>query len=255
VWCCVIGRWLTVQARENRGEAYRATGKMDKLNRILYTTTRVLKNKVHRLKEVGRKQIQTLKEQKEATYDKLLAAEGKLEDLYESSKLDLSNSPSSSTPKATTRCDFQRGRPYAVEYERLSREVMSSGMSAQACQHAMELCSKYYLGEAAASKLETPHIDWFTRQREGLGVESWMYAMIRIAGADKILQHGCDETGIDETIIEAGAVLVDGTAEGCGQHIKTSFERGERAVVKCLERLRELYGEEVAQFCLFEGGG
>ena len=108
MWCCVIGRWLTVQARENRGEAYRATGQMDKLNRILYTTTRVLKNKVHRLKEVGRKQIQTLKEQKEATYDKLLAAEGKLEDLYESSKLDLSNIPSSSTPKATTRCDFRR---------------------------------------------------------------------------------------------------------------------------------------------------
>jgi hypothetical protein len=138
-------------------------------------------------------------------------------------------------------------------------------MSAQARQHAMELCSKHCLGEAVASKLETPNIDWFSRQREVLGVGSWMHAMIRIAGADKILQHGCDETGIDGTgahnqwamiedtegidvvIIEAGAILVDGTAEGCAQHIKTSFERGQRAVMLCLQKCIELHGEDAAE--------
>jgi hypothetical protein len=40
-----------------------------------------------------------------------------------------------------------------------------------------------------------------------------------------------DAEGIDIVIIEAGAILVDGTAEGCAQHIKTSFERGQRAVM------------------------
>ena len=89
--------------------------------------------------------------------------------------------------------------------------------------------------------------------------------MTRIAGADKILQHGCDETGIDGTgtynqwamiedgdgvdivIIEAGAVLVDGTAEGCAQHVKTSFARGQRAVLQCLHKCIELCGEEAAK--------
>jgi hypothetical protein len=102
-----------------------------------------------------------------------------------------------------------------------------------------------------------------------------MHAMIRIAGADKILQHGYDETEIDGAgtynqwamiedaegigivIIEAGAILVDATAEGYAQHIKTSFERGQRTVMLCLQKCIELCGEGAAKEILpiKRGGG
>jgi hypothetical protein len=39
----------------------------------------------------------------------------------------------------------------------------------------------------------------FQQQREALGNEAWLYAMIELARAEKVLQWGFDETSIDGT--------------------------------------------------------
>jgi hypothetical protein len=137
------------------------------------------------------------------------------------------------------------------------------GSNTEAAQHACDINAKHFLGEAVAAKLEMPEADWFKKQREGLGVESWLHGMIKVAGADQIIQHGCDETGIygqgtynqwvaiktdgqlDIIVIEAGAILVDGTAKGCADHIKESFGRGQRATLEVREKLAEHCGPEV----------
>ena len=119
-----------------------------------------------------------------------------------------------------------------------------------------------------------PEAGWFKKQREGLGVESWLHGMIKVAGADQIIQHGCDETGIcgqgtynqwvaiktdgqlDIIVIEAGAILVDGTAKGCADHIKESFRRGQRAMLEVRKKLTEHYGPEGAiRWFIWQGAG
>jgi hypothetical protein len=88
-----------------------------------------------------------------------------------------------------------------------------------------------------------------------LGV--WAHAMLEIAAADEILQHGFDETKIHGVstmnqwmwikmgvgantkykvvTVEAGGVLIDGTAEGTKAHIKKVWDRGHRAVLRTRE--------------------
>ncbi len=79
---------------------------------------------------------------------------------------------------------------------------------------------------------------WFRSQREGLGNEAWTYAMLRVAGAEKIMQWGFDETKLDgvstmnqwvlvqesdnapEIItIEAAGLTVGGTAQDLADHV------------------------------------
>ncbi len=58
--------------------------------------------------------------------------------------------------------------------------------------------STFHAGESY-KQLEAvlPLERWFRAQREGLGNEAWTYAMIRLAGAEKVLQWGFDETKLD----------------------------------------------------------
>jgi hypothetical protein len=44
-----------------------------------------------------------------------------------------------------------------------------------------------------------PNLRWFQAQREALGNEAWLYAMIELSRAEECLQHGFDETSIDGT--------------------------------------------------------
>ena len=89
-----------------------------------------------------------------------------------------------------------RGNPCTHEFERFVRSLMSTGMSAEACRHATSLAAKYFLGEKVGASLDIPKTTWFKDQREAAGNEAWLYAIVDIAGADEILQHGCDETGV-----------------------------------------------------------
>ena len=51
-------------------------------------------------------------------------------------------------------------------------------------------------GKGTANKLEWPKLAWYQNQREAAGNVAWLLAMVEIAGAARILQHGCDETGV-----------------------------------------------------------
>jgi hypothetical protein len=46
---------------------------------------------------------------------------------------------------------------------------------------------------------EVPAERWFRSQRKGLGYEAWLYAMIRVAKCNAVLQWGFDETSLDGT--------------------------------------------------------
>jgi hypothetical protein len=126
-----------------------------------------------------------------------------------------------------------------------------------------------------------PQIRWFQSQREGLGVESYLYSFMRIAGASRILQWGFDEStldgvsclnqwtllqfpdeqssggevaegGVTIVTLECAGVLPNGESAEVVRHIEKSWARGHEAV----EALRQAIGpEERDILCpLVEGG-
>jgi hypothetical protein len=101
-------------------------------------------------------------------------------------------------------------------------------------------CTKYLEFET-----EVPAERWFRSQRKGLGYEAWLYAMIRVAKCNEILQWGFDETSLDGTptlnqwvlveedketpvviTIECCGLLVGSTAEEISDHVKASWATG-----------------------------
>lgn len=156
-----------------------------------------------------------------------------------------------------------RGNPYPKELEQHARCVMATGVSAEAAEQIIHLNACFNFGKEKAATLDFPATTWFQRQREALGTESWLYAMIQIAGADMVLQHGCDETKIDGkstfnqwalisdikgepkvVSLEVGGVLIDGTAEGIALHVKKTWARGQQAILILREKLGDL-GDEL----------
>lgn len=149
----------------------------------------------------------------------------------------------------------EKGRPYDRRFERHARQALSLGGSAAVVRGQMIQDARFFLGDAAASTMEIPNIDWFKKQREQLGIESWLWAFVRIARADFILQFGFDETGFDRigtfnqwclieennkpciVNIETGGILVGGTADECRDHIRDVWNRGQRAILTLREYL------------------
>ena len=79
------------------------------------------------------------------------------------------------------------------------RGILATGCSAATARGTIVTSAKTFLCEERYRQLEEkiPLERWFRAQREALGNEAWTYAMIRIAGAEKILQWGFDETKLD----------------------------------------------------------
>jgi hypothetical protein len=113
------------------------------------------------------------------------------------------------------------------------------------------MSAKTFLSEDRFRQMEVklPLERWFRAQREALGNEAWTYAMIQIAGAEKILQWGFDETKLDGVstmnqwvllqqgnnapeivTMEAAGLTVGGTAPELAEHVAKSWETGQRAV-------------------------
>ena len=74
---------------------------------------------------------------------------------------------------------------------------MATGISAKSCREQMELNRDFMLKNDAKKLFVIPELAWFKKIRESVGIHSWMYAIIRIAGADVVHQFGYDETSID----------------------------------------------------------
>ena len=166
------------------------------------------------------------------------------------------------------------------QFESHVRCLMATRASARAVREGLILHAGHFLGEAEGAEYtsEIPKLDWFTKQREALGLESYLYTFMRIAGCDKIVQWGFDETSIDghellnqwamlmdgeqikdglenpTTIVtlECAAILPGSEAEEVVQHIEEVWERGKLAI----DYLRELLGPDLRDIlCPLRNGG
>ena len=154
-----------------------------------------------------------------------------------------------SQPQRTLVRTKEKGRPYSLDFEAHARNLMATGMSAHCCRESVRLNAKFFLPASSFEAVEVSVVRWFRHQREGIGVESWTYAMVALAGAEEVLQHGHDETSIDRqptfnqwilikdadgeldvVTVEAGGILVGSKATEIAAHIKKTWERGERAI-------------------------
>ena len=77
--------------------------------------------------------------------------------------------------------------------------LMATGASARAVREGLILHAAHFLCEAEAAEYssEIPKLDWFNKQREALGLESYLYTFMRIAGCERVVQWGFDETSVD----------------------------------------------------------
>jgi hypothetical protein len=157
---------------------------------------------------------------------------------------------------------------------------MATGATARAVRDGVLLNAGHFLtsSEAAIYCSEVPNEHWFSTQREALGLESYVYTFMRIAGCEKIIQWGFDETSIDgHETLNQWAMLMDGNESGetfgapttvvtleCAallpgseapevvHHIEEVWMRGKLAV----DYLREQLGPELRDvLCPLRNGG
>ena len=88
------------------------------------------------------------------------------------------------------------GKGLSLVFEQYVRGILATGCSAATARGTIVMSAKTFLSEDRYRQMEVvlPLERWFRAQREALGNEAWTYAMIQIAGAEKILQWGFDET-------------------------------------------------------------
>ncbi len=93
----------------------------------------------------------------------------------------------------------QGGKGLSVPFEQYVRGILATGCSAKAARGTIAMSAKTFLDATCYKDLHKmlPLERWFRTQREGLGNDAWTYAMIRVAGAERILQWGFDETKLD----------------------------------------------------------
>ncbi len=81
-----------------------------------------------------------------------------------------------------------------IQFEEHARTLMATGAPARAVRDDVLLNAGHFLSasEAAIYCSEVPKLHWFTTQREALGLKSYVYTFMRIAGCAKIIQWGFD---------------------------------------------------------------
>ena len=147
------------------------------------------------------------------------------------------------------------GRTCTEKFERHVRGCMSTGASAAAVRQQVMLDAKFFCSETQLASVYIPEEQWFRDQREALGHEAWVHAMLDVAAADDILQHGFDETQIDRqstmnqwtliredgklrvVTLEAGGIMIGGTAQMVASHTVETWRRGNQAVEMVREEL------------------
>ena len=166
------------------------------------------------------------------------------------------------------------------QFEEHVRCLMATSASARAVREGLILDAYHFLcdSEAAEYCSEIPKLDWFNKQREALGLESFLYTFMRIAGCERIVQWGFDETIVDgHELLNQWAMVMDGDEMNEGEnnpttivtlecaallpgsealeavlHIEEVWERGKLAI----DYLRELLGPDFRDvLCPLRNGG
>ena len=174
----------------------------------------------------------------------------------------------------------QANKGMCAGFEEHVRCLMATGATARAIREGLFLNATHYLSpsEAAVYCGQVPKLDWFIKQREALGLESYLYTFMRIAGCAKIIQWGFDETTIDghevlnqwamlmessegdddkhgaTTIVtlECAAILPCSEAQDVVNHIEEVWKRGKVAI----DSLREQLGPDLRDIiCPLKNGG
>lgn len=94
---------------------------------------------------------------------------------------------------------------------------MATGTTARQTREGLLLNAGQFLkgDECAEYQSEIPRVEWFSKQREALGIESYIYTFMRIAGCETIQQWGFDETKIDgHDTFNQWAMLIDPSPSG-----------------------------------------
>ncbi len=152
-----------------------------------------------------------------------------------------------------------KGRPKSAEFEFAARTILATGCSARAAQDNILITTGLFLAPQnyVEFELEVPAVRWFRAQRKGLGYETWLYSMMRVAKCEEILQWGFDETSLDGTptlnqwvlvqegtgaptviTIECCGLMVGSTAEEIVEHIRAAWVTGQ----ECVDLVRQELG-------------
>jgi hypothetical protein len=146
-------------------------------------------------------------------------------------------------------------------YEDYVRSCMATGCSARHIRDIQLLTFRFLVDVNEGTKLkgQVPEISWFAQQREAMGLASYVYSFIALAGCDEIVQWGFDETTLDGrscfnqwcllrtdkvvklVTLECAGVLPSSTAEETIVHIAETWERGKQVV----NMLRDHLGPEL----------
>jgi len=233
-------------------------------------------------KNLALKEVRSSKAEADSLRWKLLEANERVTRLVESLK-ELKNekekvvSESLGSAVLATRTK-KKGRPYSDEFEAFVVRCLAGGISAPQLRNQLLHSKDYFLkdqSEEERDRFEVPEINWFNRMRERVGTESLCYAFVKIAGADEVLQYGNDETGMDDgaqgrrgtlnqwaktrnkdgttgvVTIEAGGILVGGTAEEVTAHVEETWDRGQAGV----DALRLRLGDDADRLAPLVNGG
>ena len=106
------------------------------------------------------------------------------------------------------------------KFEEHVRCLLATGTTARQTREGLLLNAGQFLKEDECSEYqsEIPVVEWFSKQREALGVESYLYTFMRIAGCETIQQWGFDETKIDgHDTLNQWAMLIDPSPLGNGK--------------------------------------
>ncbi len=112
----------------------------------------------------------------------------------------------------------QVNKGMSYKFEEHVRCLMATGTTARQTREGLILlnAAQFFTGDECEDyRSQIPRIEWFAKQREALGVESYLYTFMRIAGCESIRQWGFDETKIDgHDMSNQWAMLIDPVRKG-----------------------------------------
>jgi hypothetical protein len=111
----------------------------------------------------------------------------------------------------------QLNKGMSAQFEERVRCLMATGTTSRQTREGLILNAAQFLVEDELEdyRSQIPRVEWFAKQREAVGVESYLYTFMRIAGCESIRQWGFDETKIDGVdTFNQWAMLIDPQAEG-----------------------------------------
>ncbi len=105
-----------------------------------------------------------------------------------------------------------------MQFEQHVRCALATGATAWQVQDMQLVDATYFLesDEADLFCSALPLMRWFQEQREGLGLESYLYGFMRIAGASRIIQWGFDETTLDDVSCLNQRAMIESSVKESG---------------------------------------